>query len=87
MWRVNGGRPRTVNEALAYPQYGPEGQDLYLSGNMVPTDTSLPVGTIIMPAMGETISSGTVMIAGAASDFGQRAEPLPAGGQIRRPVA
>ncbi len=67
---VNGGRPRTVNEALAYPQYGPEGQDLYLSGNMVPTDTSLPVGTISMPAMGETISSGTVMIVGAASDSG-----------------
>jgi murein DD-endopeptidase MepM/ murein hydrolase activator NlpD len=67
---INGGRPRMVNEALAYPQYGPEGQDLYLSGNTIPTDTSLPVGTITSPAMGSTLNGGTAVIAGTASDSG-----------------
>ncbi len=65
---INGGRPRTPDEAAAYPAYGAVGQWLYTSANIVRDDISLPTGGINSPAMGAEIIGNQVTIQGSAAD-------------------
>lgn len=65
---INGGRPRTPNEANNYPEYGSEGQWLYTSQNNVSSDGGLPYGALTQPAQGATITTSSVQIKGWATD-------------------
>ncbi|MDX1437644.1 MAG: peptidoglycan DD-metalloendopeptidase family protein, partial [Anaerolineales bacterium] len=67
---INGGRPRTPNEAAQYPQHGASGQHLYTSGNVVQGDLVFPQGDILSPQTGDKILTGEVQIIGSASDVG-----------------
>lgn len=65
---INGGRPRTPNEATYYPQYGDEGQWTYISGNQVSTDRTPPIGDFLNPQHGDILTSAEVNIQGWATD-------------------
>ena len=64
---INGGRPRTCGEAAQFPGYGVQCQsgNLFVSGN---GDTLPPTAKIVEPAVGQTITGSSMVIAGTASD-------------------
>lgn len=64
---INGGRPRTKDEALAFPEYGSGYMDgnLYYSQN---GDTETPTGTITNPVNYATITSPTINVSGTMRD-------------------
>lgn len=64
---INGGRPRTKDEALAFPEYGTE----YMSGNVYYSqngDTETPTGGITNPVNYATITSPTINVSGYMHD-------------------
>lgn len=67
---INGGRPRTPGEAQSYPQYGNQGQALYVSGNKVfHADQIPPVGDLLEPGPdGFILRQGTLEVVGFATD-------------------
>jgi hypothetical protein len=65
---INGGRPRTTGEARYYPQYGSQGQSAYVSGNTVRSSPTPPIGNIVEPKPGVTVSSRTLNLSGTATD-------------------
>ena len=65
---INGGRPRTPNEAANWPEYGSQGQWDYVSGNFAQTDQVPPGGYLTAPATGVELDESTLIISGVAYD-------------------
>ena len=64
---VNGGRPRTCNEARNWPSYGGEciPGDWYISGNI---GTDPPTGSISQPEAGAILTTPIMTVSGSAWD-------------------
>jgi hypothetical protein len=72
---INGGRPRTVEEATYaasyYPQLGTQGRLTYTSGNYATGDSIPPIGDLLEPfSNGFEVSAGKLTLEGWASDVG-----------------
>ena len=65
---INGGRPRTPNEAANWPEYGSQGQWDYVSGNSAQTDQLPPSGYLSSPATGTELDESTLVVSGVAYD-------------------
>ena len=72
---INGGRPRTVDEANEHPEYGSQGQDTYVSQNTIRDDVTDPIGDLFTPVLGQVMTE-TVHIEGWAQDEGSGVETL-----------
>jgi len=73
---VNGGRPRTCEEAKLFPQFGAQCQsgNLYTSDN---GDHERPTGGIDQPAQNAVITSRNLVVSGWAKDDGKGASIQP----------
>ncbi len=65
---INGGRPRTCQEATLFPEYGSEcheGGDWFTSGN---EGANPPSGDLLLPARGDIFNLPTLTVGGVATD-------------------
>ena len=65
---INGGRPRTCQEADLYPEYGSqchEGGNWFTSGN---SGANPPTGDLLLPARGEILNTPQLTLGGVAAD-------------------
>ncbi len=67
---INGGRPRTPEEASQFPEHGAQGQFLYTSGNTVVGDLTPATGAITAPTLASVAEAAWLPISGWVSDSG-----------------